>query len=563
MMKKLLMSILASSFLASPMVMAQDDFDANFVAPRSKVAPGLGQDPSELAVKTYGVNPISLDGAGGEADERNNFYYTGFLRAPFNFGIGSNETLEGEGLSDTALHALPVMPDSTYVDWRYTNTHGGPWAEIKFTYGNRKISGNVTLATYNLTTGSYTKLSSQLGISEAFVSMNFPGLFADRGGFVVNVGAFTARYGSAGRYDAGSYDTYLFGATKVTGEHMRVYFDIAPKLTLHVEQGFGGKTEVPGFVQFELLDINGKVVTNPSDDDAVVPNPMTQAQWAPYGGSDWEMGDTFLHHEHIGVSYDDKLFIGAHFLHEFSMDKDNFNPNFGSEKNAHVMNMGIDIRLRDFFFGNGYLGYAHTDLKNPLRLAGALEALHSSGGWSWSNNFFKPSSIDPYGGGSSFKPVNMGDNKGTIDSIAWEYEFSLAKFLWHPKEFWGQDKDVVLKTFGILNFIKSDSPIFTAAKAKLKYGFDALWTPLSWWGIGGRLDFVNPDMDDASLSFVEYSGRMQFRSKFITHESISIQYSYYTLGEHVMSGFPWNSDGPNGAMKCDKHVISFGASMWW
>ncbi|MBN2717422.1 MAG: hypothetical protein JXX14_16335 [Deltaproteobacteria bacterium] len=563
MIKKLMMSMLVSCMFASPMVMAQDDFDANFVAPRSKVAPGLGQDPSELAVKTYGVNPISLEGSGGDADERNNFYYTGYFRAPFNFGIGSNKTLEGEGLSDTALHALPVMPDSTYVDWRYTNTHGGPWAEIKFTYGNRKVSGNVALATYNLTNGSYKKLGAQLGISEAFVSMNFPGLFADRGGLVVNIGAFTARYGSAGRYDAGSYDTYLFGATKVTGEHSRVYFDIAPKLTLHVEQGFGGKTEVDAFRQFELVDLDGQTVTNPSNHEQTVPNPLGSEQWVPYGGSDWELGDTFLHHEHIGVSYDDKLFIGAHFMHEFSMDKDNFNVDYGSDRDAHIMNMGIDVRLRDFFFGNGYFGYAHTDLKNPLRLGGAIEALHSIAGWSWNANYFKPTSIDPYGGGSSMTATDQGDNRGTIDTFVWEYEFSLAKFLWHPKQFWGQDRDVVLKAFGQLNFVNSDSPFFTAASTKLKYGFDAQWTPLSWFGVGGRIDFVNPDMDDNSLSFQQYTGRLIFKSKFVTHETVNVSYSYYNMGENVMSGYPWNVDGPNGAMKCDSQVISLGASMWW
>jgi hypothetical protein len=290
---------------------------------------------------------------------------------------------------------------------------------------------------------------------------------------------------------------------------------------------------------------------------------LTQAQWAPYGGSDWKLGDTFLHHEHFGVSYDDKLFVGAHFLHEFSVDKDNFNEDFGSARNGHVMNMGVDVRLRDFFFGNGYFGYAHTDLKNPLRLAGAIEAIHAVAGWSWNANYFKPQSIDPYGGGSSMVPTHLGDNKGTIDTFVWEYEFSVAKFLWHPKQFWGQDKDIVLKTFGMLNFVKSDSPIFSAAKTKLKYGFDAMWTPLPWYGVGGRVDFVNPDMDDSSLSFIEYTGKMLFRSKFVTHEMVTVQYSYYSMGENVMSGYPWNVDGPNGPMKCDKHVISFGASMWW
>ncbi|MBN2801691.1 MAG: hypothetical protein JXR91_01220 [Deltaproteobacteria bacterium] len=561
--KKLsIFSLLISCFLAAPALFAQDDdFDANFVAPRAKVAPGLGWDPTDLAIKTYGVNPIGLTGGDDEDGEKNNFYYTGFLRAPLNMGIGTNQTLNGDGMGGKKLHAPPVIPDSSYLDWRYTNLHGGPWAEIRFTYGNTKVNGNVTLATYNMTAGGYEKLAAQLGISEGFVSLALPGLFNGRGGVVANVGIFSARYGAAGRYDAGIYDTYLFGATKVAGEQVRLYFDVAPKVTLHFEQGFGGKIEVAPFMPYELKDEGGAIVTN-SDTGANVPNPLGDAPWAPYGGSDWEQGDTFLHHEHLGVSIDDKLFIGAHLMHAFSVDSDSFNPQYGSKLNAHIINVGMDIRLRDFFFGDAYLGYAHTDLENPLRLGGALEALHSTDGWAWSQNFFKPGSIDPSGGSASMTATD-GSATGTIDSISFEYDLSIAKLLWHPKEFWGQDKDVLISVFGMMNFINSDSPLFSAATKKLKWGASAQWIPIKWFGVGARWDSVNPDMDNNKLSFNTLSANLLFQTDFITHETFTIQYSKYFNGSDVMPGYPWNADGANGAMRPDDHVITMGASMWW
>jgi len=180
--KTFLWSLLISCVAVAPAAFAQDDFDANFIAPRSKVAPGVGQDPSELAIKTYGVNPIGLSGQeDAEGEDKNNFYYTGFLRAPFNFGIGTNETLNGEGYSGTKLHAPPVIPDTSYLDWRYTNNHGGPWAEIRFTYGNRKINGNIALATYNMTEGGYKKLAAQLGISERSLYRRLKALEAAEG----------------------------------------------------------------------------------------------------------------------------------------------------------------------------------------------------------------------------------------------------------------------------------------------------------------------------------------------------------------------------------------------
>jgi hypothetical protein len=262
------------------------------------------------------------------------------------------------------------------------------------------------------------------------------------------------------------------------------------------------------------------------------------------------------------MSYDDKLFIGAHLMHAFSIDSDSFNPQYGSRLNGHIINAGIDIRLQDFFFGDGYLGYAHTDLENPLRMGGALEALHSNGGWAWNQNFFKPAAIDPNGGGGPMTATD-GTAKGTIDSIDFEYTLSLAKLLWHPQEFWGQDKDVVIKAFGMLNFVNSDSPLFADKVTKFKWGASAQWIPIKWFGVGARFDSVNPDMSNNKLSFNQLSGNILFQSNFVTHETFTLQYTKYFYGDDVMPGYPWTTDGPNGAMRPDDHVITFGASMWW
>ncbi len=43
-------------------------------------------------------------------------------------------------------------------------------------------------------------------------------MFGEYGGLVWNVGTFQNRYGTAGKYDGGMYETYLFGRTHQTGE---------------------------------------------------------------------------------------------------------------------------------------------------------------------------------------------------------------------------------------------------------------------------------------------------------------------------------------------------------
>jgi hypothetical protein len=92
-----------------------------------------------------------------------------------------------------------------------------------------------------------------------------------------------------------------------------------------------------------------------------------------------------------------------------------------------------------------------------------------------------------------------------------------------------------------------------------------------------RLDAVQPDMDNSQKSFYIISPRLIFRSEFVTHESIVLQYSYYQYGAAYTDPtksaavMPWpygaygtyniGSQGLN--MQPDKHVVMLYANMWW
>lgn len=549
-----LLCLLLTILLATPAVMADDDEEFEELSgPRAEVAPGLGLNPGKLTIKTYGMAAATESADDLGQTKQNKFYFTGFLRAPFNVGFGTAQNLaEGQDNVDVApdktrLHAPPHIPDTSYLDWRYTNNHGGPWTEIQFTYGNETVSANVSMATYNLTDGGYRQLHAQLGIDKAFVNMNFPGLFGDVGGMVVNVGVFSNKYGAAGRYAADMYDTYLVGYTHTAGENVRFYFDVAPKITLHFEQGFGGKVEAYPLISYNLQDVTGADVTN-GPENANVVNPVVQP-FLPYGGT-YQQGTTLLHHEHIGLSYDDKLFFGGHLMHSFTADARNDDisidiDNDGTGDDGHIWSASFDIKMIDFFFGNGYLGYSHLDMKNPDRVGGAFESVHSVDGWSYRQNYLKGS----YAG-------------GTVDTVLFQYEFSLAKFLWHPEEYWGQDRDLKLKLFGMLNFITPDQPeTFDAASTKFKWGADALYVPLKWLGVGLRWDTVNPDMDDVSQTSNQLSGRVVLRTDFVSQEEITIQYTQYFNNENVTTGYPWNEEGKE--LTPDFGVLTIAASMWW
>ena len=126
----------------------------------------------------------------------------------------------------TQLRTPPLVPDANYIDWRYTNSLVGPWTELNFKYGNDRVKAQVQIASYNLTDPGYRRLESNLGINQAFLQLLWPELGGNENlHLTATVGGFTNRYGAAGRYDAGKYETYLFGRTHVAGATVNVAWD--------------------------------------------------------------------------------------------------------------------------------------------------------------------------------------------------------------------------------------------------------------------------------------------------------------------------------------------------
>jgi hypothetical protein len=98
------------------------------------------------------------------------------------------------------------------------------------------------------------------------------------------------------------------------------------------------------------------------------------------------------------------------------------------------------------------------------------------------------------------------------------------------------------------------------------------YLPLEWFGVGFRGDVVRPNLDDADQSFSVFSPRLIFRTAFVTHEQIMIQYSRYFTGSDVMGQFPYNNQ-PGGGMimpstlngfsATDKNAAQIAAIIWF
>ena len=496
------------------------------------------------------------------------FDVTGYFRAPMRFSWGPpTVATTPTGLptsgAGTQFRTPPLVPDANYIDWRYTNSFVAPWTELNFHYGNDRVKATVQIASYNVTDSGYRRLESNLGINEAFLSMTFPEFISENARLTLIAGAYTNRYGAAGRYDAGRYETYLFGRTHVAGETVNVGYDWND-FTIQGEESFGAK--------LEPIPFYGKPLGTSADMVSTVPGTtMGNANqdlpaWQPYPGP-FAQESTFVLSGHLGVSWKKMVIAGLHYIDVLANDNEAstayegapFGPNGRppTEAKPYLHIYGGDVKLLGGVFGDGYLGYSHLSAKNAIYLADAIEVLHSFGGWQLHDNYFGP-------------PGGIDEVTGTIDSVEFQYSFSFGQLFHYPQAFWGDGPDLIGTIFGMFNSVTAPENTMYTMK-KLKFGTEWTYVPLPWLGLGGRYDVVEPNLDQSAQSFSVISPRVIFRTAFVTHEQVMLQYSRYFYGsgysvtspQNIGGMFPYNSQTGGAGMGVDKNAVQIAAIIWF
>jgi hypothetical protein len=366
-------------------------------------------------------------------------------------------------------------------------------------------------------------------------------------------GGFTNRYGAAGRYDAGKYETYIFGRTHVAGETLNLAYDVGNDWTFQVEETFGAKLET---IPFYGPPLGNSCVANGCDPRQALP------AWEPYPGPKG-MESTFVASGHLGAVWKKMLLLGAHYIDTFANDNERATANQGvafgpfaratGEPKPFIKTMGFDAKLLGGVYGDGYLGYSHLSAQNAIYLQDAIEVLHSFGGWQLHDNYFGPP------GGTD--PVT-----GSIDTVEFQYSFSWGSLFWYPQAFWGQAADLITTVFFMWNHVNAANDQFDMNK--LKFGGEVTYLPLAWFGLGGRYDAVQPDNHDSTQNFSVLSPRLYFRTDFVTHEQIMVQYSRYFYGSGfgpngAGSMYPWNSQTGAAHMGVDKNAAQIAAIIWF
>jgi hypothetical protein len=515
--------------------------------------PSLSIDPSAPQQGKLLVSPVEVVAPPEENTTGEwKFDITGYFRAPLRMSWGPPTTQLPAGTRDqgTQLRTPPLVPDWNYIDWRYTNSMVGPWTELNFHYGNSRVKATVQIASYNLTDPGYRRLEANLGINQAFLTINWPELVDENSRFTLTVGGFTNRYGAAGRYDGGKYETYLFGRTHIAGETGTFEYDVGD-WTLSAEEGFGGKLEPIPFIGPPM-------------------SPAGNLSWNPYPGP-VAQESTFVLHGHLGAAYKKMVLIGLHYIDTFANDNERAGgytsmatPFLETRRTTleppHIKIWGAEVKLLGGALGDGYLGYAHLDALNAEYLGDAIESIHSFGGWQLHDNYFGPAGT--YGPSS---PAT-----GKVDTVEFQHVFSFGQLFRYPQAFWGDGPDLIAAIFAMYNKV-SGAQLASYNHSRFKAGAELTYLPLPWFGIGGRYDVVDPNLDNTNLNFSVFSPRIFLRSAFVTHEQILIQYSRYFYGsEAAVSQFPYNGGGADyphnvnaQALGADKNAMTIAAIIWF
>ena len=203
--------------------------------------------------------------------------------------------------------------------------------------------------------------------------------------------------------------------------------------------------------------------------------------------------------------------------------------------------------------------------------------VHSRSGYNFKQNFFGQT-YDAHTG-IYHGPQN---ETGTVDNIAFQYAFSFGALSRYPEDWWGDGPDVVVTAFGLLSIVDSKAPPIAVAagpepRADLGHEHqEAQVRPrrrlhaavlarrqrslrLGAARPGRRLLRASATASRAAAicSFAVLTGRLLFKTQFVTHEMIQLQYSHYSSGTlPTRLSLQW-------VARADSHLVGLFASMWW
>jgi hypothetical protein len=456
------------------------------------------------------------------------FRWNGFLTASLQ-GSVNDRTLPGSGQSKTVLHAPPQTLDE-YGSFLGTATMPGQWAQLNFAYGNRYVTANVSLTTWNPTDPStYYQLGSQQFINNMYLSYSPPPIGSVR--LHALAGYFYNAYGVIGQYGPGIYTNAIVGGVRGVGEDLVAEYDLSDSMTLTVEDGVMGSR-------------NGMGAIN------IVPSGQNGA-----GSIIWP--SAWLHHLHAGFERRGDITLRAHIHYITNWAQDDRvqcvsppgqtcdNPvtrqiDESYVKDGRIQAFGMDVAALSSLWG--YLGTAvsYTRGDNAYPVKGAIT--FGGDGETLTNRWWGQTS----------------SGTGELLAAGINYSASIGRIVSYPVPFNQDGPDLSLNAGFVFAESWSEFQPFDA-RMRYKGGADLLYTFLPYAAVGFRADAVVPNSHDAEETFYVIAPRLVLKSDWTSRDTITLVYGKWFCGPHT---HPETSSVTCGE-RLDDQLFALNAQMWW
>jgi hypothetical protein len=392
------------------------------------------------------------------------------------------------------------------------------------TYGNPTISANVSYFV-NLNgqeyRGYYSPQSGPLA-GQAYLALNPPKLGNLQ--LQVKVGAFTETYGGVGQWGWGI---------------------MGPLLGL---KGYGEviSGELPLSSNYRLWFSHGV---------SAVPALPENIARGDYSGWVEPAMSSFVHHAHVGVNFRNNHGLRLHYARIYGMDERQLLNGTTQVRDGHMDVYLADLRTRQDQFGHFAVAGGLYDVKNGKSINDGL--------W-WGIDWTQGATTQV---AKFIGDKNTGTGKYAVVSAQWD--FSLARILWHPRNFDGRHPDIRGGIAGLYHAtVKTDDPLYDGATG-YTVGAELEYVLSSWLGVFLRSYVESRDVRksgwdlDSGLGQLTSSESLQrFESRVIMPGIIlrsdwastdNIQFAYQRRGYNDVSD-------PNPAAPLDRDVFTIGAT---
>jgi hypothetical protein len=460
------------------------------------------------------------------------FRWTGFFTASLQTSTNTRQPPTGQtslppGESSLVFHTPPQTVDE-YGSFLSTATMPGQWVQLNFTYGNRYVSANLSLTTWNPDDPTtFYQLGSQQFVNNFYLSYT-P---APIGKLHVHAiaGYFYNLYGSLAQYGLGMYTSPLVGGIRGVGEDLFGEYAVNDDVSLLIEDGISG-------------DRNGMPQIS------IVPSGANGAQPQVFPA-------TYMHHLHLGIEKRGQTILRAklHLLQAWSQD-DRVQLPFDNQqtrqidesyvRDGHLTTYGAEVAYQNSFYG--YLGAAvsYTHGTNAYPLTGMTT--FGGDGQSLTNRWWGQDS-----GGA-----------GDLFAAGINYTVSIGQLVSYPVAFNPDGPDLTLNAGLIYSQSWTEYPIWDG-RGRYKGGVDLLYSFLPFMGIGFRTDVVIPNSFDSQETYTVLAPRIVFKSDWQSRDTVTLIYGKWLYGRDTHLEASSISSSTNNGERLDDQLFAINAQMYW